>query len=108
MQTVKLMLDFLQGPIWISDVETGKPMTGIAIVDNDEQIRLLNYEIQDLYDSYYEFDTHDHACWFDNERERADKPRMLELLSKLNARLAEINDGSFVVDDRETPRVEAL
>ena len=108
MQTVKLMLDFLQGPIWISDVETGKPMTGIAIVDNDERLRLLNYEIQDLYDSYYEFDSHDQACWFDHERELADKPRMLELLAKLNARLAEINDGSFVVDDRETPRVEAL
>ena len=108
MQTVKLMLDFLQGPIWISDVETGKPMTGIEIVDNDEQLRLINYEIQDLFDSYYEFDSHDQACWFDEERERADKPRMLELLAKLNARLAEINDVSFVVDGQETPRVEAL
>ena len=108
MQTVKLMLDFLQGPIWISDVETGKPMTGIEIMNNDEQLRLINYEIQDFFDSYYEFDSHDQACWFDEERERADKPRMLELLAKLNARLAEINDGSFVVDDRETPRVEAL
>ncbi len=108
MQTIKLMLDFLQGPIWISDVETGKPMTGIELVDEDEQIRQLNYEIQDLYDSYYEFDSHDQACWFDEERERADKQRMLELLAKLNARLAEINDGSFIVDDQETPRVEAL
>ncbi len=108
MQTIKLMLDFLQGPIWISDVETGKPMTGIELVDEDERIRQLNYEIQDLYDSYYEFDSHDQACWFDEERERADKPRMLELLAKLNARLAEINDGSFIVDDQETPRVEAL
>lgn len=108
MQTIKLMLDFLQGPIWISDVETGKPMTGVELVDEDEQIRQLNYEIQDLYDSYYEFDSHDQACWFDEERERADKQRMLELLAKLNARLAEINDGSFIVDDQETPRVEAL
>ena len=108
MQTVKLMLDFLQGPIWISDVETGKPMTSIEIMNNDEQLRLINYEIQDLFDSYYEFDSDDQVCWFDEERERADKPRMLELLAKLNARLAEINDGSFVVDDRETPRVEAL
>ncbi len=30
---------------------------------------------------------------------------MLELLGKLNARIAELNDGSFVVDDRETPRI---
>lgn len=33
---------------------------------------------------------------------------MLELLGKLNARIAELNDGSFVVDDQETSRVEAL
>jgi hypothetical protein len=33
---------------------------------------------------------------------------MLGLLDKLNARIAELNDGSFVVDDQEAPRVEAL
>ncbi len=31
-----------------------------------------------------------------------------ELLGKLNARIAELNDGPFVADDQETPRVEAL
>ena len=30
-----------------------------------------------------------------------------ELLGKLNARIAGLNDGSFVVDDQETPRIEA-
>ena len=33
---------------------------------------------------------------------------MLGLLGKLNVRIAELNDGSFVVDDQEAPRVEAL
>ena len=33
---------------------------------------------------------------------------MFGLLSKLNARIAELNDGSFVVNDQEAPRVEAL
>ena len=33
---------------------------------------------------------------------------MLGLLGKLNVRIAELNDGPFVVDDQETPRVEAL
>ena len=108
MKTVKLMLDYLQGPIWISDVQTGRPMTGIKVIDDDEQIRRLNYEIQDMFDSYYEFDSHDQPCWFNEEQEKKDKPRMLELLGKLNARLSEINDGSFTVDDQETPRVEAL
>ena len=29
-------------------------------------------------------------------------------LQTFNARIAELNDGSFVVDEQETPRVEAL
>lgn len=108
MKTVKIMLDYLQGPIWTSDVETGRPDTGIATVDGDEQLRKINYEISDLYSSYYEFDSHGQACWFDEGREKADKQKMLDLLGKLNARLAEINDGSFVVEDLETSRVKAL
>lgn len=102
------MLDFLQGPIWTSDPETGRPNTGIEAIDADEQIRQLNYEIQDLFCSYYEFDSHDQACWFDAERERADKDRMLGLLAQLRARLDEVNDGTFVVEDLETERVRSL
>lgn len=108
MKVIKIMLDYLQGPIWTSDPKTGKPETGIEVVDNDETLRQINYEIQNLYDSYYEFDSHGEACWFNETQEKSDRDKMLGLLSKLNSRLAEINDGSFVVDDRETPRVKAL
>lgn len=108
MQTIKIMLDFLNGPIWTSDFRTGKPETGIPIIDGDEALRALNYEISELFDSYYEFDSHDQACWFNEEQEKADKQKMLDLLGRLNARLAEINDGSFEVEDLETPRVQAL
>lgn len=31
-----------------------------------------------------------------------------ELLGKLNAHIAGLNDSSFAMDDQETPRVEAL
>ena len=48
------------------------------------------------------------SCWFNEEKEKADEPRMLGLLGKLNAHIAELNDGSFVVNDQETLRVEAL
>lgn len=33
---------------------------------------------------------------------------MLDLLNQLNKRLDELNDASFVVDDRETERVRNL
>lgn len=108
MHKVKIMLDYLQGPIWTSDPNTGRPQTGIEAVDSDGGLRDISYEIQDLYFPYYEFDSHGQVCWFNEAQERADKGKMLELLGKLNARLDEINDGSFVVEDLETPRVMAL
>lgn len=107
-EIVKIQLDFLQGPIWISDVETGQPMTGIDIIDNDEKLRKINYEISTLYSSYYEFDSHDQACWFNEEQEKKDKEKMISLLKQLIDRLNEINDGSFVVEDYETERLEKL
>lgn len=107
-EIVKIKLDFNQGPIWISDVETGQPMTGIDIIDNDEKLRKINFEISTLYNSYYEFDSHDQACWFNEEQEKKDKTKMLSLLKQLVARLNEIDDGSFIVEDLETERLEKL
>ena len=107
-EIVRIQLDFLQGPIWISDVETGQPMTGIDIIDNDEKLRKINYEISTLYSSYYEFDSHDQACWFNEEQEKKDKEKMISLLKQLIDRLNELNDGSFLVEDYETERLEKL
>ena len=107
-EIVKIQLDFNQGPIWISDVETGQPMTGIDIIDNDEKLRKINLEISILYSSYYEFDSHDQACWFNEEQEKNDKEKMLSLLKQLVDRLNELNDGSFTIEDYETERVNNL
>lgn len=110
MKTLKLQLDFLAGPLWkdVWDVEKNSETTGIPVVDNDEKLAELNSEIQGLYSSYYEFDSHDQPCWFNKSQERADKNKMLALLENLNKRLAELNDGSFVVDDELTPYYSAL
>ncbi len=107
-EIIKIQLDFIQGPIWISDVETGQPITGIDIIDNDEKLRKINFEISNLYSSYYEFDSHNQACWFNKEQEKKDKEKMLSLLKQLIDRLNEINDGSFVVEDYETERVKKM
>ena len=107
-EIIRIQLDFLQGPIWISDVETGQPITGIDVIDNDEKLRKINYEISTLYSSYYEFDSHDQACWFNEEQEKKDKEKMISLLKQLIDRLNELNDGSFLVEDYETERLEKL
>ncbi len=108
MKTLKISLDFLAGPLWEDEFIDGETRTSIPGIDNDAALQVLDDQICELYLSYYEFDLHDQACWFNEEQEKTDKPLMLELLGKLNARIAELNDGSFVVDDQETPRVEAL
>lgn len=108
MKTLKILPDFLAGHLWKDELIDGETRTGVPVIVNDVALQALNDQICELHSSYYEFDSHDQACWFNEEQEKADKPLMLELLGKLNARIAELNDGSFVVDDRETPRVEAL
>lgn len=105
---IKLMLDYSQGAIWTSDIETGEPITGIESIDNDALIIKLNYEMANLYSSYYEFDSHGQACWFNEEQQKTDKDRMLGLLAKLKARLEELNDGSFLIEDLITPEYENL
>lgn len=110
MKTLKLQLDFLAGPLWkdVWDAEKNDVTTGIPVVDDDERLAELDEEIQNLFSSYYEFDSHGQACWFDEDRQKADKGKMLSLLAKLNRRLEEVNDGSFVVDDELTDYYSAL
>lgn len=107
-RTLKISLDFLAGPLWKGEFIDGEIPTDIPAIDSDAALQTLNDQICELHSSYYEFDSHDQACWFNEEQEKADKPLMLEFLGKLNARIAELSDGSFVMDDQETPRVEAL
>lgn len=58
-----------------------------------------------MLSSYYKFDSHNEPCWFNHEKE---KNTMLKLISCIKERLAEINDGSFVVEDLETERLKNL
>lgn len=107
-QIVRIQLDYQQGPIWISDITTGEPMTGIAVVDADPMLRDLNFRAAQLFNSYYAFDVHGVPCWFDQEKEKKDKEEMLTLIRQIILRLQEINDGSFDVEDLETKRILSL
>lgn len=89
-KALKISLDFLAGSLWRDEFINGKAQTGIPTIDNDEALQAFNDQICELYSSCYEFDLYDQPCWFNEEKEKADKPRMLELLGKLNARIAEL------------------
>ena len=45
------------------------------------------------------FNTHDVAYWFNYEKEKAEKEVMFDLITQIDARLKEINDGSFIIED---------
>ena len=107
-QVIRIRLDYLQGPIWMSDIDTGEPLTGIEVIDNDLEIREPNRRAGQMFSSYYEFDTHDVPCWFNHEKEKAEKEIMIDLITQIVARLNEINDGSFVIEDYETERLKSL
>lgn len=103
---VKLMNEFVHGVLWVCD-EDGIS-TNYDLIDKDDELTKLNEETRKLFDSYYEFDSHDQACWFNEELERKTKDKMLELIQKIKNRLSEINDGSFKVEDYESERLEKL
>ena len=83
-------------------------MTGIDVIDNDSILVPWNLECSDLFSSCYEFNTHNMACWFDKKLEKKNSARMLSLIEQIKNRLNEINDGSFVIEDLETERLNNL
>lgn len=107
---VRIMLDIWAGPIWGCTYDDDKQEYDydIEAISQDKELMKLHQEIQDLFSSYYHFEYKDQPVYFDEEQEKADKEKMLNLLEKLIARLNEINDGSFEIDDRETERVRKL
>lgn len=106
MITVKIMSEFLRSPVWI--YEDGIVTDDLPIVNNDATIQELCDRASAMFTDYYEFDTHDVPCWFNHEKEKAEKDIMLDLITQIVARLNEINDGSFVIEDFETERLKAL
>lgn len=106
MFTVKIMNEFIHSPLWIYDEDSivDEP----EFIANDAKLQNLCNKAEDMFLSYYEFDSHGEPCWFNYEKEKAEKKIMLELISHIKERLAEINDGRFVIEDKETERLKDM
>ena len=102
------MFDYLQGPIWTSDIETEDPLTGIDIIDEDKVLPKLSLKCSELYSGCYEFDVDNHPCIFNKEKAKKNKKEILELLTKIKTRLEDINDGFYYVEDLATNEIEKL
>ncbi len=110
MKKVKLMFDFGEGPIWNEyfDEESMKASTGIEEIDNNEDIQKLNQELQDIYSSYYEQDSHDMPMWFNKEKQIKDKEMVLNKLSILKEMIYDVTNHQIEIEDEVSKEYEKL
>lgn len=105
---IRLELEIGRCPIFCSDLNDGEIFTEIKVIDNDPIVKELNYKLGCMYNDFFEFDSHDQGCWFNQEQADKDKDILFELTNQLIKRLTEINDGSYVVVDRITDYLEEI
>ena len=98
MYTIKLMNEYLHGPIWIYD-EDGYIRIKYPLIDNNEELQRLNEQARKLYDSFYSFDENDNACTFNEDEYKAAHKEMVEIIKKIIQKLEEINNNDFVIED---------
>lgn len=70
MKRLKIMLDFISGPLWkdVFDTQKKELVTGIEVVNNDEYLQKLNEEIQALYSFYYKINYNNDPVYFDKNK----------------------------------------
>lgn len=70
MKILKVMLDFISGPLWkdVFDTQKKELVTGIEVVNNDEYLQKLNEEIQALYSFYYKINYNNEPFYFDKNK----------------------------------------
>ena len=101
------MNEYLHGPIWVYNPKEIAALR-FPLIDDDPILGELNKQAMELFSKYYEFDSHGQPCRFNREKEKAEKNAMLEIIRKIKTRLDEINDGTFIVEDFETPRLNEI
>lgn len=73
MYTIRLMNEFLHGPIWIY----------YPLISDDPILQKLDEEACSLFNSFYEFDVGDQPCVFDDKGHKIAFPRMKEIVDKI-------------------------
>ncbi len=107
MYTIKILSEFMHSPIWTYD-DSGILCETISILEQAKMVQEIASQMEDMTNSYYEFDSHEEPCWFNHGKEKAEKEQMLSLTKRLLDEIDKVNDGSFRVVDEETPRVALL
>ena len=109
-ELIQIGLEFLFGPIqkFEEDVD-GNEITGIKVIDEDRITQELDKEIGEKWCDLWENDPNETSGMrFDEVKEKELASWFLEMLNKLIARLEEINDGSYEIEDMITDHFKEL
>ena len=108
MMKIKINWDYSNDMIWIYDNQNVLSEEEFPLIEDDETLLEIQKKYHSLYSTFYEFDSHGEQVWFNKPKMKENKQKMLDLLKKLKDRINELNDGSFTVEDLETPYWEEI
>lgn len=98
MYTIKLMNEFLHGPIWVYD-EDGFIIRKYPLVFEDMELMRLNEKARRLYDSFYSFNENNQTVSFDESGYKEASDDMKHIISMIVNRLKQINNNDFIIED---------
>lgn len=108
--TLYIGLEFIFGPIQKDVIDkNGHDITGISLVDNNEEIQKLDKEIGNIWCSLYSDEFNDDGSpRFDKKREKEIAPMLLDKINQLLKLINSVNNGSFEVEDMITDYLKTL
>lgn len=99
---VEIGWDYTEDIIWLLDDNEKLIDDEFSLIEKDKILLEIQNKINDLYSTFYEFESHNEYVWWDKAKMKENKQIMLNLLEQLNNRLNEINNETFIIKDNLT------
>lgn len=101
-----LKLDYMQGTIWVSDTETGQPLTGYDEIDNNQELANINLKCQNLYSECCEYNRDEGKLKFNEDKFNSRKEEITKLITSIKSIISEIGENKYSIDDEITSTLE--
>lgn len=100
---IVFMRDFGQGLIWVK--EDFGYLEEHDILE-DSTVKNINWLTNYFYSCYFEFNTHNRACWIDEDRLSNDKKIWKHFLNLSKIRITELNKKDYDIVDYVSKNIE--
>lgn len=105
---ILLKLDYMQGPIWVSDTETGQPLTGYDEIDNNHELASMNLKCQNLYCECYEYDKEHNRLNFNQDKLNLRKNEISKLITSIKSIISGLGGNKYYIEDDITSTLNGL